>query len=75
MMEKVDGDDVAKTKSAPHCQEVINDFDVSCQLNFFLQRGFAGGVEAEEDEEEDCESPEGGASVAEEGQGDAYDGA
>lgn len=54
---------------------IVNRLSMIFQLNFFLQRGFAGGVEAEEDEEEDGESPEGGASVAEEGQGDAYDGA
>ena len=35
----------------------------------------AGGVEAEEDEEEECEAPEGGAAVAEEGERNADYGA
>lgn len=62
-----------RTMARPYL--IVNRLSMIFQLNFFLQRGFAGGVEAEEDEEEDCESPEGGASVAEEGQGNAYDGA
>lgn len=45
-----------------------------CELKLLPTSFEAGGIQAEEDEEEDGESPEGRTAIAEEGQWDADNG-
>lgn len=56
------------------CKAIFS-YDNKLILALIREMLAAGGVDAQQDEQQEREAPQGGAAVAEEGEGYAYDGA